>query len=607
MTIHVAPAPYLETRWEDEVSLEKEMLALGTSRMQDRLNKAREKKDMNRLRPYRSLVHEWVLPVSDGITKWIAGHERPRRGNPGMKPIALPRLKELDADTAAVVALKSVLRMLGIERRGILAIAVEIGTWCEHEARAKAWEEWEPEDWKITQRNFRERGSNAAHQRRSNIALFNKYIQDKLGWIGWTDEERIRVGLELIDIVVKATRRFYIVADPDWVPRRGKGGAYLKRPYVLEADQELQDWLRSALEDEMVYAPVFMPTLIPPLSWEGPRDGGYHTPYVKTPFLISFRANHQEQKQRAIDEYEGIDMPVVYKAINHVQNTPWRINKRVLEVAQAVWDKDLAIAGFPRKEAEEVPAMPEGAIKGSEEYKEWAKQAGEVRTRNATRFSHFIGYRRVFQAAERMKEEPMFYFPHKLDFRGRMYPIPSDLSPQGGDLHRGVLTFANAKPVMKEDAAWLAVHLANCFGVDKVDFPERIQWVQDQAPRWRAIDADPLGERERWMGSDDDDNWQRLAAVFEWVRWLNEGEGMLSSLPIRVDGTCNGIQHLSAMVRDEVGGASVNLLPGAKPQDIYRKVAAIVTQRLLDKPNDELALMWLRVFGGPRDTLCCTR
>jgi DNA-directed RNA polymerase len=97
--------------------------------------------------------------------------------------------------------------------------------------------------------------------------------------------------------------------------------------------------------------------------------------------MIRFKASHETQKARAIDEYEAIDMPEVYNAINYIQNVPWRINQRVLDVVQEAWEKDLAIASLPRKEAEYVRPRPEGIEKGSEEWKTWAKEAGAANTR----------------------------------------------------------------------------------------------------------------------------------------------------------------------------------------------------------------------------------
>ena len=58
--------------------------------------------------------------------------------------------------------------------------------------------------------------------------------------------------------------------------------------------------------------------------------------------------------------------------------------------------------------------------------------------------------------------------------------------------------------------------------------------------------------------------------------WMDSGKPQgefISRLPVSVDGTCNGLQHLSMLMRDEVGGKATNLIPGEGPQDIYQQVA----------------------------------
>ncbi|MBO6814581.1 MAG: hypothetical protein JJ891_06960 [Rhizobiaceae bacterium] len=588
---------YLHDKWDQQVELEKEMLALGESRMRDKINKAREKNDMNRLRPYRSLLKEWVLPVSSEIKEWVDKTSKKR----GAKPLSLPLIRGMDPDVLAVVSLRTILRMLGNERRGILALAVEIGTWTEHEARAKAWEAQDPDSWNKLKGFYEKRGSTSTHQKRARIVIFNKHVAGKIVWTDWTDEQRLRVGLSLIDLTVKATGRFKVIGDPDFRPKRSKGRnskIVNQRPMILQPDDSLLDWLKNAMDDELVFWPVLMPTVIPPKPWTSPRDGGYWTPFVRTPFLIRFHASHETQRQRAIDEYDAIDMPEVYGAINKIQNTGWTINSRVLEVANTVWNNDLAIAGLPRQEEATVPAMPPEAENDKQVYKTWAAVASSVRMENAKRFSKFISFRRTIVAANRFSDEEVFYFPHMLDFRGRMYPITSDLQPQGNDLHRGLLTFKESKPVTAQDAGWLAIQLANTWGNDKVSMDDRIAWVEENEALWRRIADDPLDDRS-WAESSDP--WQALAAIFEWVRWLDEGEGMMSSLPIRVDGTCNGLQHLSAMVLDDIGGASVNLIPSDKPRDIYQEVADRLTstlESLKETGGSGLYSKWLDMCGG---------
>jgi DNA-directed RNA polymerase len=47
-----------------------------------------------------------------------------------------------------------------------------------------------------------------------------------------------------------------------------------------------------------------------------------------------------------------------------------------------------------------------------------------------------------------------------------------------------------------------------------------------------------------------------------------------------MDGSCSGIQHFSAMLRDKVGGAAVNLVPQDLPADVYQLVANKVIEQV---------------------------
>ena len=52
-----------------------------------------------------------------------------------------------------------------------------------------------------------------------------------------------------------------------------------------------------------------------------------------------------------------------------------------------------------------------------------------------------------------------------------------------------------------------------------------------------------------------EDPWQFLAACIEFANALRSGnpEDYVSHLPIHQDGTCNGLQHYSALGRDTLG------------------------------------------------------
>ena len=94
------------------------------------------------------------------------------------------------------------------------------------------------------------------------------------------------------------------------------------------------------------------------------------------------------------------------------------------------------------------------------------------------------------------------------------------------------------------------------FGEDKISFSERCQWVEKNHDKIIASASNPLDNRW-WCGADDPFSF--LAWCFEYKDYKEQGANFLSHCCIAMDGSCNGLQHFSAMLRDEIGGKSVNL------------------------------------------------
>ena len=83
-------------------------------------------------------------------------------------------------------------------------------------------------------------------------------------------------------------------------------------------------------------------------------------------------------------------------------------------------------------------------------------------------------------------------------------------------------------------------------------------------------------------------------AEYNEVRLRGFGEPYETRLPCASDGSCNGLQHLSAMLRDSEGGRAVNLTPSDEPQDIYNDVAR-KTEELLRADGSEMAMHLLNI------------
>jgi len=53
----------------------------------------------------------------------------------------------------------------------------------------------------------------------------------------------------------------------------------------------------------------------------------------------------------------------------------------------------------------------------------------------------------------------------------------------------------------------------------------------------------------------------------------------MSSLPIHQDGSCNSMQHICALMRDQVAGESVNLGPSQRPNDPYADIIDLLEKK----------------------------
>ena len=179
--------------------------------------------------------------------------------------------------------------------------------------------------------------------------------------------------------------------------------------------------------------------------------------------------------------------------------------------------------------------------------------------------------------ADLYKDYERIYFPHNLDFRGRVYPL-TQLSPQGTDFCKSLLEFADGHPLGDSGVAWLAIQGANCYGLDKKPLEYRIAWVYENSELILKTAKDPLVNLE-W--TETDSPWEFLAFCFEWSDFMEQGTEYVSHIPVAFDGSCSGIQHFSAMLKDEIGGTAVNLLPDDKVHDIYGIVAEHVKKALI--------------------------
>lgn len=104
-----------------------------------------------------------------------------------------------------------------------------------------------------------------------------------------------------------------------------------------------------------------------------------------------------------------------------------------------------------------------------------------------------------------MKDEEGFFYPHNLDFRGRAYPMHPHLNHLGSDLCRGILEFAEGRPLGKSGLGWLKIQLANVYGggVDKLSFEGRAAFAENYLEDIFDFADRPLEGNRWWLGAED--------------------------------------------------------------------------------------------------------
>ena len=274
-------------------------------------------------------------------------------------------------------------------------------------------------------------------------------------------------------------------------------------------------------------------------------------------------------------------------ALNALQTTEWAINTDVLEVMKTIYNRNTTECNMPAYNFEEFTFLrpyPESGT--SEERLAWKKDKEEQYSKWYKEVQKRAQMEIRLNLAEKFAETGFFYHAWTYDFRGRGYTVTEMLSPQSGDFDKGLIHFALKVKVTKEGLYWLMVHVANCFdGVEfgsgsasvKVSFDVSVLWVKNHIDNIRAIAEDPY-TNDLWMDNETtkkNPSFQRLAAAFDLIKALDTG---YSQIPVQLDGSCNGSQHWSAIMRDEDLALKVNVAETDEPGDLYQFVADIATK-----------------------------
>ena len=476
-----------------------------------------------------------------------------------------PYTKLISGEAVAVITVKTILsKMVKAEGSALQAVSVAIGRTIEDELRFGRIRDQEQEHFKKTIAENLKKRAGMAYKKAYMQAVESSMIEQgqlKDAWGIWSTDEAFRVGIKLLELTVESTGLVEVHHQRTGNVKDDVSMVTISPLYVKKMSE--RGFNLAGI------APVFQPCVVPPKPWVSVVGGGYWAKGRRPLPLIRLGS------KSAVARYEQVYMPEVFEAVNIIQNTPWKINKKVLEVANMITKlENTPIEDIPSME----PMKPEDYLgETEEELKAWKKAAAGIYRKEKARQSRRLSTEFIMEQANKFNQFKAIWFPYNMDWRGRVYAVPM-FNPQGNDLQKGLLTLAVGKPIGKDGFKWLKIHGANCAGVDKVTFDERIQWVEDNVENILKSAENPMDMIDYWGQMDAPFGF--LAFCFEYHGVSKHGLSYNCSLPIAFDGSCSGIQHFSAMLRDSIGGRAVNLLPSETVQDIYKIVADKVNEVL---------------------------
>ncbi|KAL8161431.1 hypothetical protein V2J09_012920 [Rumex salicifolius] len=558
-----------------QVKMETEAWEVAAKEYQELLTDMCQQKLAPNLPYMKSLFLGWFEPLKNAIS---AEQDSLKEGR--SRTAYAPYWDLLPADMMAVITMHKMMALLmsgtGHGNCKVVHAACQIGEAIEHEVRIhRFFEKTKNKKKDTTTEDGSDSHASAKKQDRlrkkvntlikqHHVRKVREIVKDDNDMKPWGQENQAKVGARLIQLL---TETAYIQPPASQIAEDSLDvrPAFIHTTQTVLCDNqkncrrygiiECDPLVRKGLEKTARHMVIpYMPMLVPPLKWIGYDKGAYF-------FLPSYvmRTHGAKQQREAVKRASGKQLDNVFEALDTLGDTKWRVNKRVLTIIDRIWASGGCIADLVDRE--DIPLPEEPDTEDEKELKKWKWKVNNLKKENSERHSQRCDIELKLAVARKMQDEDGFYYPHNLDFRGRAYPMHSHLNHLGSDLCRGILEFAEGKPLGKSGLRWLKIHLANLYGggVDKLSYDGRIAFTENHVEDIFDSADRPLEGKRWWLSAEDP--FQCLSTC------MNIAEALRSPSPE----AC--ISHIPV---HQLGAAAVNLVVGDKPADVYSGIAARV-------------------------------
>lgn len=252
---------------DEQIQLEYQMVQSGIDRYHKQLTDLLEKDLGSKTKHGRQIIKGILDPVQMAIDEHCAVNQRRN------KSISKNLLKTMDSGKVAYLTLICLIDNLA-KGGTLLKVARSIGIQVETQNRLDKWLALDKEVATNMIKEANKKSDKGFDHKR--FGLDHKIKADGLDIPVWTANERINVGIKLIDIVIQTTG---IVKLEKKIQKR-------KTVYHVVATPETEEWIKAFNDTHEVALPRYSPCIIEPRDWDAFWGGGYYSEHInKLPFV----------------------------------------------------------------------------------------------------------------------------------------------------------------------------------------------------------------------------------------------------------------------------------------------------------------------------------
>lgn len=254
------------------------------------------------------------------------------------------------------------------------------------------------------------------------------------------------------------------------------------RDYYLYPSEEWKEVIEEAMVDVGLSTGRFKPMVVPPKPHKNlvSGEGGYlqaQSPLLKYPVKID------GQIHKALLSFNSKTNPEFFEEINSIQETPYCVNVKLLDVIEEFYSKGFTFPGFPisTDDAETLYLSNKEITLRNEKRRKYAeafeKEFSELKpstvkhviSKYKNRDKNIVdGVINLLNQARMYAGIGRFYFPIFLDYRGRRYPYANTgLTYQGDEMSKALVLLADGEPLDENGLRALFETLGNTLGHDK--------------------------------------------------------------------------------------------------------------------------------------------